>query len=367
MHKTPKWPFFIFFALTLAISTFFYFRLNSLEEKVARLENKLGGEEKISCTVEDTAERVKKSVVRVVGGYSEGSGFVIDSSGPRASLVVTNYHVIAGEPSPKVILQDEKFETAKIVHADKNADLALLQINKKVPSLRWGEPKNIAPAEELLAIGYPLGGDLKGEASVSKAAFSGHRKSSEGNINYLQTDTTFNPGISGGPLVDICGNVVGINTSGVSGLSLSISSDSFKDAWLAMAANPELQAEVEKIEFKPEESPLECVRAFYNYLKTRQLEEAYALVSEHRLDGVSLEDFKNGYWNVLDVTVYKIEEVEGEENKIFVKLTSKDLVDEGVDYKYFEGTWEVRQVDGKWKLWESNIEEVKNPGWDWFL
>jgi len=356
----------ILLILLAGIGGFGAYRISKLDRQVALLEHKLGGTEKISCSVEETTERVKRSVVRVVGGFSEGSGFVIDSSGPHSSLIATNFHVIEFEPSPKIVLPDNSFETASVVFVHKNADLAILQIPRPLPHLPWGKPGELTPGEELFAVGFPFGGDISGEASVTGSILSGRRSFPEEGLKYLQIDGTINPGMSGGPLVDTCGRVVGINTSGTSGLGMAISSDSFREAWLVMASTPELAEDIRKVTFEPEKSPVECVAAFYNYLKIRKMPEAYALLSANHLQGADFDYWQLGYWNVLDTTAFVVQPVVGEENKVFVKLTSKDLVGDEIEYKYFEGTWEVRQVDGRWQLWESEIKKVENPSWEWF-
>src|SRR3990167_9585922 len=78
-----------------------------LSDRIQKIENKLGGPGKIACTEKETVEKVRRSVVRVVGGESEGSGFVIQKNG----LILTNFHVIESEPNPKVILPNNTFET----------------------------------------------------------------------------------------------------------------------------------------------------------------------------------------------------------------------------------------------------------------
>ena len=151
--------------IVLLISTVYYLRseIKVLGSRLDRIENKLGGSEKIGCREKESIEKVRRSVVRIIGGESEGSGFAISPGG----LILTNFHVIEFEPSPKVVLPDNTFETAEVQMVDKNADLAIIKISKDLPVISWGEPSELDPAEELLAIGFPLGGQLSGEASVN--------------------------------------------------------------------------------------------------------------------------------------------------------------------------------------------------------
>lgn len=346
----------IFFLFWVTNST-----LLSITARLDKIEHKLGGSEKIACNEKESIERVRKSVVRIIGGESEGSGFTIKSGG----LILTNFHVIEFEPSPKVVLPDNSFETARVIMADKNADLAIIKINRELPAISWGEPSELDPAEELLAIGFPLGGKLVGESSVNKGSLSGRRRSKDVGVEYLQTDATFNHGISGGPMINVCGEVVGINTSGLSGLGLAISSDSIKDKWLEMATDEDSLVDVQKVDFKPDESPLEAVRAFYNYLKARKLEKAFDLLSDNFKKGYTFDQWKEGYEPLLDTTVIAIMNDEEIEDRVLIKLSTKDMVDDEIVYKYFEGYWDVKDIDDKWLLWDPEIAEVE-PGWMWF-
>lgn len=371
LFSVPKKPFVIFFLiiLLLILSVVLYQRgrrlerkLNEIEQRFGPIEQKLGGTEKLGCSEQESINKVKQSVVRIVGGESEGSGFAIQTGG----MVLTNFHVIEFEPNPKVVLPDNTFSTAQVVMADKNADLAIIEIDKELPVIAWGYPQELNAAEELFAIGYPLGGELTGEASVSKGSLSGKRRSKDVGIEYIQTDITLNHGLSGGPMINICGEIVGVNTAGLAGLGLAISSDSVKQKWLEMSTAEDPLRDVQTITFAPDESPLEAVRAFYNYLKARQLEKAFWLLSDNFKEGHGFDFWKQGYESLLDTTVIKIE-VDGEqENRVSVKLTTKDFVDGEIVYKYFEGYWDVQEVDGRWLLWDPEIKAVEDPDYWWW-
>lgn len=364
------WFTFIFIVILI---TFLVFMVNtidqqnaeikSLNQKVSLVEKKLGGSEKLNCNEKDTIDRVRKSVVRIIGGEAEGSGFAIQSDG----YILTNFHVIEFEPTPKVVFPDNTFETAEIVMADKNADLAILKVNKNLPVISWGSPEELNPAEELLAIGFPMGGQLTGEASVNKGALSGRRKSKDVGVEYLQTDITYTGGVSGGPMVNICGEVEGINTAGLSGLGLAISSKSILQKWLEMTNSKEdVLKDIQRITFDPDASSLDTVKAFYNYLKARKMDKAFELISDNYKRGYSFNTWKKGYESLLDTTVIKIEEDPKTKNRINVKLTTKDMVDDEIVYKYFEGYWDVKEVVNRWQLWDPKIKEVKEPDYMWF-
>lgn len=338
-------------------------KLDELSQKVLLVEKKLGGSEKINCNEKDTIDKVRKSVVRIIGGEAEGSGFAIQSGG----YILTNFHVIEFEPTPKVVFPDNSFETAEIVMADKNADLAILKVNRDLPVISWGEPEELNPAEELLAIGFPMGGDLAGEASVNKGALAGRRRSKDVGVEYLQTDITYTGGVSGGPMVNICGEVEGINTSGLAGLGMAISTKSILQKWVEMTNSKEdVLKDIQRITFDPDASPLEAVNAFYNYLKARKLDKAFELLSDNYKRGYKFTTWKKGYESLLDTTVIKIVEDPTIKNRINVKLSTKDMVDGEIVYKYFEGYWDVKEVVSQWQLWDPEIKEVLEPEFMWF-
>ena len=353
---------FLLLVLLLASGYFAYTKAQDFDKRLARIEHKLGGERKIGCNEKDSIERVTKSVVRIVGGESEGSGFVINSSG----AILTNFHVIQFEPSPKVIFPDNSFETAEILLADKDADIAVLHVKRKLPTLTWGVPYDLEPSEEVFAIGFPFGGSLSGEASVNKGSLAGRRYDKDYEVQYLQTDTTLNPGVSGGPMINICGEIVGMNTAGTSGLGLAISSDTLKEKWLNMlSSKDDVLKDITKFEFFPERSEYDAVQAFYNYLKARDLENAFGLLSKN-FAPESFEDWKKGYDNSLDTTLIKIEVDKKVKEQINIKLASKDVVEDEIVYKYYEGSWIVKEEDEKYRLWEADIKEVEDPTYAWF-
>ncbi|MDP2685345.1 MAG: trypsin-like peptidase domain-containing protein, partial [bacterium] len=349
----------IILVLTLLVALW---QIDQLSNRLTAVENKLGGPSQINCNEKDTITKVRKSVVRIVGGESEGSGFAIKEGG----MIVTNFHVIEFEPSPKVLLPNNTFETAEIVMADKNADLAILKINKDLPVITWGRSEFLEQTEELLAIGYPFGGQLVGDPSVNKGILAGTRFSKDNGIEYLQTDATLNPGVSGGPMVDICGKVMGINTAGTAGLGLAISSKSFKDKQFDMLVSDNPLKDIKKITLEPNKSAFDATNAFYSYLKMRKMTEAFGMLSDNFKKGYDFDYWVQGYKPLLDNTAIKIEEDKNIKDRINIKLATKELIGNEIVYKYFEGYWDVKQVDGRWLLWDPEIKEVKNPDYLWF-
>ena len=334
----------------------------ALNNRIMLLETRLGGSKELACTDADTILKVRKSVVRIIGGDSEGSGFAVGPDGD----IITNFHVIAYEPSPKVVFPDNTFETAQILGGDKDVDIAFLKVSKKLPVLKWGDSNALQPAEELLAIGFPLGGELTGEASVNKGYLAGRRGVQNVGDDYIQTDATLTPGVSGGPMVNICGEVEGMNTEGLAGLGLAINSETLQNQLENLFYTKDALKDITKLTFHPNNSPLDAVNSFYGYLKIRNMQKAFGLLSNNFTHGGSYTNWKRGYNSLLDTTVLLSENDPTKPNFIHVKLSTKDLLGDQIVYKYFEGSWEVRKVHNNWQLWHANIQEVKDPPDYWF-
>jgi serine protease Do len=138
-----------------------------------------------------------------------GSGFIIDPSG----YIVTNNHVIDDADEINVILQDDTNLTATLVGRDKKTDLALLKVTPKKPltAVSFGDSDKIRVGDWILAIGNPYG--LGGTVTAGIISARARDINSGPYDEYLQTDAPINRGNSGGPMFDMDGNVVGVNTA----------------------------------------------------------------------------------------------------------------------------------------------------------
>jgi len=314
---------------------------------------------KFLCTFSDAKSRLRSSVVRVVGGYSEGSGFFIDQN-----RILTNFHVIADEPSPKIVLPDGKFETPVKIVGDKNADLAILTVNGSYPDLVLPLPEKelgIYPNEPLLSTGYPLGTEITGDPTTVKGNFIDYRHSKKDPVVYVQTSVSLVEGMSGGPLTDQCGTVVGINTLTLAGQSFYI--DAYQAAKMLPAFTDQ---EIAKITVDSSKTPADAVTAFYTYLKARRMEDGFNLLSKEYLKKTNFQEWTNRFTDILDVEVFKSEAFEDSKDTAFVKFATKNWVDNEVEIHYYEGTWQTIMEDGVYKMLKSKIIEVYNPGWEWF-
>jgi serine protease Do len=143
---------------------------------------------------------------------SLGSGFIIDPSG----IVVTNNHVIADADEVTVILNDGTRLKAEIMGRDTKVDLALLRVkpDKPLPSVKFGDSDKLRLGEWVVAIGNPF--SLGGTVTAGIVSARNRDINSGPYDNYIQTDAAINRGNSGGPLFNLNGEVIGINTAIIS-------------------------------------------------------------------------------------------------------------------------------------------------------
>jgi serine protease Do len=155
-----------------------------------------------------------------------GSGFVIDSAG----YIITNAHLVAAGSEVTVRLADRREFEARIVGADALSDIALIKIEASgLPQVRIGDPAKLRPGEWVAAIGSPFGFERSVTAGIVSAV--GRTLPEESFVPFIQTDVAVNPGNSGGPLFNLRGEVVGVNSiiysesGGYMGLSFAIPID----------------------------------------------------------------------------------------------------------------------------------------------
>ena len=160
-----------------------------------------------------------------------GSGFIVSSDG----YVLTNAHVVAEASEVTVKLTDRREFAAKVIGVDKRSDVALIKIAATgLPVVRCGDPSRLRPGQWAIAIGSPFGFDNSVTAGVISALgrpLPDDGGGANGFVPYIQTDAAVNPGNSGGPLFNIDGQVIGINsqiysrTGGYMGMSFAIPID----------------------------------------------------------------------------------------------------------------------------------------------
>lgn len=160
---------------------------------------------------------------------SLGSGFVIDG---KEGLIVTNNHVIEGADEITIVFRDgSKLKVEKVLGKDKKTDLALLKVKPKKPlkAVKFGSSEKLRVGDWVLAVGNPFG--LGGSVSVGIISAKQRDIQSGPYDDYLQTDAAINKGNSGGPLFNMQGEVIGVNTAIISptggsiGIGFSVPSD----------------------------------------------------------------------------------------------------------------------------------------------
>lgn len=160
---------------------------------------------------------------------SLGSGVILSAGG----IVVSNYHVVGMATDIRVVLNDRREYSARVLLGDQDSDLAILQLEgvSELPSLNLRSSEDVEVGELVLAIGNPFGvGQTVSSGIISGLARSGGSNGG-GRGYFIQTDAPINPGNSGGALVDMAGRLIGINTQiltrsgGSNGIGFAIPSD----------------------------------------------------------------------------------------------------------------------------------------------
>ncbi len=188
------------------------------------------------CNPAVVAISTEVSVRNAFGQYATqataGSGFVISEDG----YIVTNNHVIDGASTIRVILYDGVTYDATLVGRDAAADLAVLKIkpDSKLTALEWGDSGTLKVGDSVAAIGNPLGELANSLTSGVISALDREINIDGTPMHMMQTDAAISPGNSGGPLINMYGQVVGVNTAkssgdGVEGLGFSIPINEARD------------------------------------------------------------------------------------------------------------------------------------------
>jgi serine protease Do len=156
-------------------------------------------------------------------GEGEGSGFIVSPDG----YILTNRHVVVDATKVTVKLTDRREFEAKVIGMDERTDVAVIKIEGKgLPTVRLGDPDLLKPGQWVVAIGSPFGMENSVTAGIVSATSRSLPR--ETLVPFIQTDVAVNPGNSGGPLFNLNGEVVGINSQifsqsgGYQGLSFAI-------------------------------------------------------------------------------------------------------------------------------------------------
>jgi serine protease Do len=155
-----------------------------------------------------------------------GSGFIVSADG----YILTNAHVVADADEVTVRLTDRREFQAQVIGIDERTDIAVIKIEaENLPTVRIGDPNSLEPGQWVLAIGSPFG--LQNSVTAGIVSATSRAVGPGSSVPFIQTDVAVNPGNSGGPLFNLDGEVVGVNsmifsrTGGYMGLSFAIPID----------------------------------------------------------------------------------------------------------------------------------------------
>ena len=154
------------------------------------------------CNIKRSAPNANAPTERVAG---QGSGFITSSDG----YILTNHHVVNGASTLTVIMPDKREFKAKVIGSDERSDVAVIKVDATdLPFLKMANSDNVRVCEWVMAVGSPFG--LKN--TVTAGVVSAINRDTGDYVSFIQTDAAVNPGNSGGPLVNVYGEVIGINS-----------------------------------------------------------------------------------------------------------------------------------------------------------
>ena len=158
----------------------------------------------------EMVKQARPAVVRIETRTSSGSGVIFETWGQTAHIV-TNNHVVEGFSQVDVVVNDSATYQGTVRGTDRVRDLAVVSICcGRFHALPFGDASRLEPGDEVVAIGYALG--LSGQASITRGIVSAMRYDSRYSSDVIQTDAALNPGNSGGPMLSMSGEILGINT-----------------------------------------------------------------------------------------------------------------------------------------------------------
>jgi Do/DeqQ family serine protease len=156
------------------------------------------------------------------GQVQVGSGVIVSQEGH----ILTNHHVVANMDKIEVQLTDGRVELAQLVGSDEQTDIAVLKISaEKIEALRLGDSDEVRVGQMVFAVGSPFG--LQETVTQGIISAKGRRAMADSGVEFLQTDAAVNQGNSGGPLINLKGEIIGINSA--------IFSNSQEGSWLGIS------------------------------------------------------------------------------------------------------------------------------------
>ncbi len=181
------------------------------------------GDMQVFASIPDVVEAASGSVIGIIqyqpnartgklAEYASGSGFIVSENG----YILTNAHLVSGAAAVDVLFSDGEKKTAQVVGFDVTTDIAVLKVEgENYPTLPIGDSSTLRVGEYVIAIGNPLSAyELYGTVTFGIISATAREINIDGFVNtYLQTDAAINFGNSGGPLINMAGQVIGMNTA----------------------------------------------------------------------------------------------------------------------------------------------------------
>lgn len=216
-----------------SISTYYIFSKTNNEVKIPYVYDNISKTPDTDITkplvlgglsIPDVVEKVASSVVGISVTTSQGKGYGSGIVFSAEGYILTNYHVIEGSKEIEVDFIDNTSHKAKVVNYDASLDVAVIKITDKVDLsnvAELGDSSTLRVGDTAIAIGSPLGKELKGSVTVGVISAINRNISAEDESEKLiQTDAAINAGNSGGALVNIRGQVIGINVAKIGGTQI---------------------------------------------------------------------------------------------------------------------------------------------------
>lgn len=302
-------------------------------------------------------EKATQGVVRVETENGTGTGFWIDKD-----LVLTNNHVVLFDNNINVVAPGATYYSADVVQTDTIKDLAILRIAKTTD---YEEPKILkwrkrwpSLAEDVFVLGFPKGTK---DITATRGIVSSLTSDKFDSTKYIQTDAAINEGNSGGPLVDICGRILGISSSTLldaENIGFAIDGSRIKDQLAEMiTAGKEITSE--EIKQGQTGGETETIIKYYLTVSRGDFEDAYDFYSKDLQSRVLFKGWKDSYKNTFAVRFKSAKRTAaGEVEVSFLAVDFPNNEDEDYITREFKGTWNLIKEGGIWKLNYSNIREV---------
>lgn len=313
----------------------------------------------VTCGAGDVVT-ASDSVVLISGEAKTGTGFWVDSG-----LILTNFHVVSYNPNLTVsVFAEDKYRDfeAHVVGTDTIRDFALLKVEAVdgMP-LKWAQNEPYL-ADPVFMIGYPQGLTLMITQGIISSFYQDDKTDDR---VYIATDATINSGNSGGPLVNQCGEVVGLTTSAIQdsgNIGFATAYWQVKDRLQALITQSRTATPSDVYSNYPSDKA-EVVAQYYDAISQNELDAAYGFYSSSLKSKTNIDSWKAGYDNTYFVQVTSLVPIEGTD-EVTVNLTSTDWntseEPEAPQFltKNYSGTWKLVKEGGSWRLNESSIKEV---------